>query len=95
MGNKYEEVEICVKGCNVRITEMRWDCSQDCSAARKGCRLGRQGGGVALCVRAQLEYIELCLGMEPAESLRVSITKQTNMGDVLVAVCYRWSEQEE
>lgn len=61
MGNKYEEVEVCVKleGCNVKITEMRWDSSQDCSAARKGCRLGGQG---ALCVRTQLEYIELCLG---------------------------------
>lgn len=32
---------------------------------------------------------------EPAESLWVSITEQTNMGDILVAVCYRWYEQEE
>lgn len=48
-----------LEGCNVKITEMRWDSSQDCSAARKGCRLGGQG---ALCVRTQLEYIELCLG---------------------------------
>ena len=35
-------------------------------------RLGRQGGGIALCVREQLERTELCLGMdeEPNERSR-------------------------
>lgn len=32
---------------------------------------------------------------EPAEILWVSITEQTNMGDIVVGVCYRWHEQEE
>ena len=64
MGNKHEEVEICMqlKGCDVGITEARWDCSLDCRTAMEGYRLGRQDGGVALYVREQLEYVELCLG---------------------------------
>jgi len=42
-------------------------------------RLGRQGGGVALYVREELECMELCLGMdgEPTESLRVRIKEKT------------------
>lgn len=63
IGNKHEEVEICaqLKGYDVGITEARWDCLQNFGAAMEGSRLGRKGGGVALYVREQLEYIGLCV----------------------------------
>ena len=49
-------------------------------------RLGRQGGGVALYMGEQEKCMELCLGMddEPADSLWVRISGQTNMGEVVV-----------
>jgi len=56
----------------------------------------KQGGGVALYVRKQLECIELCPGAdEQVESLRVRIKAQLRMGDVIVGVYYRQPDQEE
>lgn len=58
------------------------------------CSLGRTGWEekeVRLpFVRRQLVCLAFCLGMgdEPTETLRVRIKEQTNMGDVVVAVCY-------
>lgn len=51
-------------------------------------RLARQGGGVALYVREQLECIELHLreGDVPVESLWVRIKGQASMGDTVVSV---------
>ncbi|KAK4806252.1 hypothetical protein QYF61_013396 [Mycteria americana] len=86
----------------VGIMETWWK-NQDWSVAMEGYRLfrkdsmGRQGGGVALYVREQLECMELCLGMddEPTESLRLRIKEHTGMGDIVVDVCYRLPDQEE
>ncbi|KAK4832456.1 hypothetical protein QYF61_023503 [Mycteria americana] len=57
----------------------------------------RQGGGIALYVREQLECMELCLGMadELTESLWVRIKEQTSMGDTVMGICYRPPDQEE
>ena len=106
MGNKGKELEICVQShdCGlVGIMEMRWDSLHDWSVAMEGHRLfrkdrpGRQGGGVVLHVRQQLECLELCLGMgeQPAESLWVGIKEQTSMGDIVVGVHYRLPDREE
>lgn len=53
--------------------------------------------GVALYVKGQLEFIELCLGtgQEPGKSLRVKISRQTNMGTTVVGICYRLPDQED
>lgn len=75
MGNKRDELEICMQlqGCGLTgITETWGDSSHDWSAAMEGCRLfrkGRQGRGVALCVGQQQKGTEVCLGVddEPAE----------------------------
>ena len=54
----------------IAITETWWDSSHDWNAVIHGYRLfrkdrpTRQGGGVALYVREQLECIELCLGVD-------------------------------
>lgn len=73
MGNKQEELEICVwsQGCDlIAVTETWWGSSHGWNAAveggvrfRKG-RPGRRGGGVALYVRGKLECVELCLGID-------------------------------
>ncbi|GAB0207491.1 hypothetical protein GRJ2_003214800 [Grus japonensis] len=44
-----------------------------------------------------MECMELCLGMgqEPAESSWVKISRQTNMGAVVLGICYRLPDQEE
>jgi len=71
MGNKQEELEICVRSQGhdlIAITETWWDSSHDWNAVTDGYRLfrkdrpTRRGGGVALYVREQLECIELCQG---------------------------------
>ena len=106
MGNKQEELEICVwsRGHDLTaITETWWHRSHDCNAVMDGYvlvrkdRPARRGGGVALYVREQLEYIELCLGVdeEPVESLWVRIKGQAHMGDTVVGVYYRPPDQEE
>jgi len=85
------------------ITEARWDSSPDCNAVTEGYPLFRKdkpakrGGGVALCVRQQLEHNELCLGVdeERVESLWVGIKGQAHTGDTVVGVYYRPPEQEE
>ncbi|PKU29906.1 rna-directed dna polymerase from mobile element jockey- hypothetical protein [Limosa lapponica baueri] len=106
MGNKQEELEICVwsQGHDViAITETWWDNSHDWNTVMDGYILFRkdrpagQGGGVVLYVREQLECIELCLRVdeECVESLCVRIKGQTNMGDTVVGVYYRPLDQEE
>lgn len=47
-------------------------------------RQGRRGGGVALYVNAQLECMELCLGMgeELTKSLWVRIRVRAGTGDI-------------
>ena len=44
--------------------------------------------------------MEFCLGMgdEPTESLWVKFSRQTNMGDIVMVVCYKlpdWGKVEE
>ena len=106
MGNKQEEIEICVRsqGHNlIATTETWWDSSHDWNAVIDGYTLFRKdrstrpGGGVALYVREQLECIELCLGADEkqTEILWVRIKRQPHMGDVIVGVCYRPPDQEE
>ena len=91
MGNKQEELEVCVQlqGYDLtRITEMCWDSSHNWSAAMDGYklfrkdRLGRQGGETVLYMRQQLGCMELCLGMDdvPVRSLWVRIRGQTDCG---------------
>lgn len=48
-------------------------------------------------MRELLECMELCLalGKEPAESLWVKISRQTNMVSVAASIHYRPPEQEE
>ncbi|GAB0203090.1 hypothetical protein GRJ2_002774600 [Grus japonensis] len=100
MGNKQEELEVCVwlQGHDlITITETWWDSSHDWTAVMDGYvlfrkdRPARRGGGAALYVR-ELECIELCIGMdeERVESLQVRIKGQANMG-----VYYRPPDQEE
>ena len=106
MGNKQEELEVCVRSQDhdlTAVTETWWDSLHDCNAVMDGYRLfrkgrpARRGGGVALYVREQLECIELCLGVEgeQVESLWVKNKGQANMGDTVVGICYRPHDQEE
>jgi len=106
MVNKQEELEMCAHLCGydiISITETWWDRSYDWSIGMGGYRFfrkdrqGRQGGGVALYVKDQLECMEICLGMdeEPMESLRVKIKGRAGTGDIRLGVCYRPPEQDE
>ncbi|GAB0208991.1 hypothetical protein GRJ2_003364800 [Grus japonensis] len=104
MGNKQEELEVCVRlqGQDlIAITETWWDSSNDWNAVMDGYilfrkdRPARQGGGVVLYVREQLECIELRLGVDEVESLWVRMKGQANMGDTVVGVYYRPPDQEE
>jgi len=106
MVNKQEELEMCAHLCGydiISITETWWDRSYDWSIGMGGYRFfrkdrqGRQGGGVALYVKDQLEGRELCLGLdeEPTESLWVKIQGRAGMRDITVGVCYRAPEQDE
>ncbi|PKU47570.1 rna-directed dna polymerase from mobile element jockey- hypothetical protein [Limosa lapponica baueri] len=80
MGNKLEELEICVRSEGntlIAIPETWWDSLHDWNAVMDGYALFRKdrpvggGGGAALYVRGQLECSELCLRVdeERAESL--------------------------
>ncbi|GAB0210369.1 hypothetical protein GRJ2_003502700 [Grus japonensis] len=104
MGNKQEELEMCVclQGYDlIGIRETWWDSSYDWSVGMEGYRLfrkdrqGRRGGGVTLYVNDQLECMELHLGMEEelTESLWVRIKGSTGAGDIIVGVCYRPPDQ--
>ncbi|GAB0210021.1 mitochondrial enolase superfamily member 1 [Grus japonensis] len=104
MGNKQEELEMCVclQGYDlIYITETWWDGSYDWSAGMEGYRLfrkdrqGRRGGGVALYVNDHLECMELHLGMEEelTESLWVRIKGRAGAGDIIVGVSYRPPDQ--
>ncbi|GAB0184038.1 hypothetical protein GRJ2_000869100 [Grus japonensis] len=73
MGNKQEEIDIYVwlQGHDlIAVTETWWDSSHDWNAVMDGYTLfrkdrpARQGGGVALYAREQLEYIEVCLEVD-------------------------------
>jgi len=85
------------------ITVTWWDSSHDWHAVMNGYTLFRKDrstrldGGVSLCVREQLECIELCLGVgeDGVESLWVRIKGQPHMGDIIVGVYYRPPHQEE
>jgi len=46
-------------------------------------------------VREQWEQEKFCLGMddEPAESSWVRVSRQVNIGDVVMAVCYSLPDQ--
>ncbi|GAB0206600.1 mitochondrial enolase superfamily member 1 [Grus japonensis] len=104
MGNKQEELEMCVclQGYDlIGIRETWWDSSYDWSVGMEGYRLfrkdrqGRRGGGVTLYVNDQLECMELHLGMEEelTESLWVRIKGSAGTGDIIVGVCYRPPDQ--
>ena len=93
MGNKQEELEICVWSQShdlIAITETGWDSSCDWSAVIDGYisfrkeKPARRGGGVALYMRKQLECIELCLGVneEGVGSLWVRIKGQADMAQL-------------
>jgi len=60
-------------------------------------RQGKQGGGVALYVKDQLDCMELHLGLdeEPTESLWVKIQDRAGTGDITVGVCYRPPDKGE
>ncbi|GAB0210277.1 hypothetical protein GRJ2_003493500 [Grus japonensis] len=126
MGNKQEELEVCVRSQGhdlTAITETWWDSSilalhgkvlvvggdyrggfchdwnavMDVYVHFRKDRPTRQGGGVALYVREQLECIELRLGVdeEQVESIWVRIKGQANINDTVVGVYYRPPDQEE
>lgn len=93
-----------LRSCDIiGIMEMWWEASYDWSVGMeryrvlKKHRLGRQGGGVALYVSAQLECAELCLGRdeEPTKSLWISIKGSAGTGEITVGVCYGPPNQED
>jgi len=106
MGNKQEELEICVRSQGhdlIAITEARWDCSHDWNAVMDGYtffrkdRQTRRDCGDALYAREQWECIEFCLGAdeERVESLWVRIKGQPHMGDIIVGVYYKPPDQDD
>jgi len=106
MGNKQEQLEMCVRLQGYDIIgnmETWWGSSCDGSIEMGGYRLfkkgrqGRRGGGVALYVKDHLECMELCLGLdkEPTESLWIKIKSRVGTGDITVGVCYRPPDQDK
>ncbi|GAB0205871.1 hypothetical protein GRJ2_003052700 [Grus japonensis] len=104
MGNKQEELEMCVclQGYDLIGIKETWsDNSYDWSVEMEGYRLfrkdrqGRGGGGVTLYINDQLECMELHLGVdeEPTESLWVRIKGRTGAGQIIAGVCYRPPDQ--
>ena len=106
MENKQEELEICDQAGDddlVAVTETWWDSSHGWNVVMDGYvflwedRPARQGGGVALYVREQLERIEYCPGVdedaEQVESMQVGIKGQAGMRGTVVGVCYRPLDQ--
>ncbi|PKU47352.1 dtw domain-containing protein 2 [Limosa lapponica baueri] len=105
MGNKQEELETRASLQSydvIGITEMWWDGFYDWSGGMEGYRLlrkdrqGRCGRGVILYVDDQLKCMELHLGMheELNENSWVRIKGRAEIGDVIVAVCYRLPDQK-
>ncbi|GAB0185603.1 hypothetical protein GRJ2_001025600 [Grus japonensis] len=101
MGNKQEELEMCVRlqGYDlIGITETWWDRSYDWSVGMEGYRLfrkdrqGRRGEAVTLYVNDQLE-LHLGMDEEPTESLWVRIKGRAGAGDITAGVCYRPPDQ--
>ncbi|RMC19589.1 hypothetical protein DUI87_03148 [Hirundo rustica rustica] len=73
-----------------------WNVVMDGYVPFRKDRSVRQGGGVALYVREQLECIKFSPGAdESVESLWVRIKGQADMGDTVVGVYYRPPDQEE
>jgi len=109
VGNKQEELETCAHlwGYDtIGITEVWWGNSYDWSIGMGVYRLfrkdrqGRRGGGAAVCVKNQLECMELHLGLEslwvkPRENLWVKIKGRAGTGNITVGVCYRPPDQDE
>ncbi|KAK4830111.1 LOW QUALITY PROTEIN: hypothetical protein QYF61_008538 [Mycteria americana] len=104
VGNKHDELEICVQfqACDpTGIMEKWWDGSHDWSVAMEGYRLFKKDRlgrpAVALYLRGQLECLELCLGMDerPTETLWVRIKERTGKGDIVAGICYRPPNQLE
>lgn len=81
--------------------EMWWDSSHNWNVEMKGYtvfrrdRPGRKSGEIARNVQ-HLHCFKLCLGVddEQVESLQIRMKHQTSNSDIVVAVCYRSSEQE-
>ena len=106
MGNKQEAQETNLQLTNydlVAITEIRWDCSHDWSAAMDGYKLftmdrqGSRGRGKALCVREHFDVVELEAGNKVAY-LWVRIWDRADKIDILVGICYRppkWDEEAD
>ena len=99
VGSKQEETGVCGEFLRCSLMGIRetwsdgshrWSVARDRSSLFRKDGAGQRGGGVALCVNKQQESMELRLatGDEPDESRWVGIHGQTNLGDVLVSVCY-------
>jgi len=56
---------------------------------------GRKGGGVALYVKKDCEYMEINDGDDRVERLWVRIKVKANKTDITVGVCYRPLNQDE
>lgn len=78
----------------VGITEMYWDSLNNWRKQRDGCKIfrkhrqGRQGGGVALCVKEQLGCVVFSYGMNAwlVESLWVRNRGEDHKGDIVVSL---------
>ncbi|GAB0180519.1 hypothetical protein GRJ2_000517200 [Grus japonensis] len=85
----------------VAITETWWDDSHNRAAAMDGYKLfrrdrqGRRGGGVALYVKEDFDYLELNDGDDRVECLWVRIRGKANKADIMLGVCYRLPSQDE
>ncbi|KAK4828701.1 hypothetical protein QYF61_000539 [Mycteria americana] len=102
MGNKHDELEICVELQGYNFVGIM-DGSHGWSVAIKGVQAFQEGqagkmrrGELPFCVREQLKCMELCLGMdkELAEGLWVRIKERVSQGDIIVGVCYMPPDQK-
>lgn len=89
-----DEVTICMEKKEAADV-VYLDFSKACDTNSRNlltAKLGQEDkeGKIALYVREQQEFMELCLEMdnEPVKSIRVSVTRQTNMGGIIVSICY-------
>ena len=101
-GNKQEELDAFEQSESydmVSIMETWWDDSQleccDRWLLSYQKRQGREGGGVALCVKKEWERMEINDGDERVESLWVRIKAKATKTDIIVGVCYRPPNRDE
>jgi len=101
-GNKQEELDAFEQSESydmVSIMETWWYDSQleccDRWLLSYQKRQGREGGGVALCVKKEWERMEINDGDERVESLWVSITAKAYKTDIPVGRRYRPPNQDE